>query len=152
MSPGMKRHILNILILLLASTAVLSCSDLVNEIEDVHVQATSYSLKISGSVSDIESSIPLEDIRISISATEKMVNGKEVETFLTVYTDDKGIFTTSISGFTYPISVILEADDPYGIYMSARHEIPMINWDSHYNMDKGTFYVNDCNFYLEKKK
>jgi hypothetical protein len=68
MSPGMKRHILNILILLLASTAVLSCSaGILNETDALQSQTGSFKLVISGSVSDMESAAPLEDIRIVIS-------------------------------------------------------------------------------------
>lgn len=152
MNPGMKRHILNILILLLASTAVLSCSiGMVNEIENVHGQTYSYKLVISGSVSDMESAEPLEDIRIVMRAVEKTDGTSPEEHTYTAYSDSKGTFTINIGGFDNPVSVELEANDPDGIYKPAKHEIPLITWDSSYNMNGDTFFINDCNFYLEKQ-
>lgn len=151
MNPGMRRHILNILILLLASTAVLSCSaGMVNELESIKGQ-TGYKLVISGSVSDMESSEPLEDIRIVMRSVERTDEANPKEFSHTAYTDNKGTFTINIGGFSSPISVVLEAEDPNDMYKPARHEIPLITWDSDYNMDRGTFFINDCNFYLEKK-
>lgn len=152
MSPGMKRHILNILILLLASTAVLSCSaGIVNELEAVQGQTGSFKLVISGSVSDMESAAPLEDIRIVISSVEKTDGTSPEEHTYTAYSDSKGTFTINMGGFNNPVSVELEANDPKGIYKHAKHEIPLITWDSSYNMSGNTFFVNECNFYLEKQ-
>ena len=152
MNPGMKRHILNILILLLASTAVLSCSaGMVNELEDIKGQTAEYRLVISGAVSDMESTMPLEDIRIVMTSEEQTEEGKSEKDTFTVYTDNAGLFTINIGGFRYLVSIVLEADDPHGSYRSARHEIPLITWNSNYNMSAGTFYINDCNFYMEKK-
>lgn len=152
MNPGMKRHILNILILLLASTAVLSCSaGMVNELETPKEATGRYKLVISGSVSDMESALPLEDIRIVMRSVEKTDDANPKEYSYTAYTDNKGTFTINIGGFNNPVSVELEAEDPNGMYNPARHDIPLITWDSDYNMAGGTFFINDCNFYLEKK-
>jgi hypothetical protein len=44
---------------------------------------------------------------------------------------------------------LITAEDPNGKYNKASQEIN-ITW-SNINMVDGTFYVNDCSFYLEKK-
>ena len=152
MSPGMKRHILNILILLLASTAVLSCSaGILNETDAPQSQTGSFKLVISGSVSDMESAAPLEDIRIVMRSVEKIGGINLEEQTHTAYSDSKGTFTINMGGFHNPVSVELETNDPKGIYKHAKHEIPLITWDSSYNMSGNTFFINDCNFYLEKQ-
>lgn len=152
MSPGMKRHILNILILLLASTAVLSCSaGILNETDAPQSQTGSFKLVISGSVSDMESAAPLEDIRIVMRSVEKIGGINLEEQTYTAYSDSKGTFTINMGGFDNPVSVELEANDTDGIYKPAKHEIPLITWDSSYNMNGDTFFINDCNFYLEKQ-
>lgn len=148
----MKRHILNILILLLASTAVLSCSaGILNETDAPQSQTGSFKLVISGSVSDMESAAPLEDIRIVMRTVEKIDGINLEEQTYTAYSDSKGTFTINMGGFNNPVSVELETNDPKGIYKHAKHEIPLITWDSSYNMSGNTFFINDCNFYLEKQ-
>lgn len=148
----MNRNIFkHILILLLSSTAVLSCS-----MEQVHLgeslaqEGNAFVLVISGSASDLESSLPIEEIRIVLKATEKAMDGTGTVYEKSAYTDNKGMFTMQADGFCNPISVTLTAEDPNGRYESATHEIPMITWESSYNMTGNTFYINDCSFYLEK--
>lgn len=150
----MNRNILkHILILLLSSTAVLSCSADYMPAEDVFMQdGKTFTLVISGSASDHGTSIPIEEIRISLKATETLGKGKTKIHEKSAYTDNKGMFSIKAEGFGNPISITLTADDPNEIYMSATYEIPMVSWDSQYNMTGNTFYINDCSFHLEKDK
>lgn len=151
----MNRNILkHILILLLASTAVLSCSPgMVEEIEDLKSQTNpyGYNLLISGSASDKDTSLPIEEIKITLTATEKTADGRTISHKKSAYTDNEGVFTLKINGFRGHVTAVLTAEDPNGNYKSATHEIPLITWDSSYNMSDNDFFINDCSFYLEKK-
>lgn len=151
----MNRNILkHILILLLASTAVLSCSPgMVEEIEELKGQTNSneYNLLISGSASDMDTSLPIEEIKITLTATEKTADGRTTSHEKSAYTDNEGVFTLKINGFKGHVTAVLTAEDPNGNYKSATHEIPLITWDSSYNMSGNDFFINDCSFYLEKK-
>lgn len=153
----MNRHILilNTMILLLVSTAVLSCSKAANDIEDIQCSTRPgepYSLVISGSASDKDSSLPLEEIKITLTAVEKPAKGRETSLEKTSYTGSNGLFTLKADGFRNPVSIVLTAEDPNGRYKTATHEIPLITWDSSYNMDGNSFFINECNFYLEKNE
>lgn len=138
--------------LLLPATAALSCSDSLTEDLLPPSDQVRYEVVISGTASDMDTSLPIEEIRITLNATEKLGNGKKKSYEKSSYTDNNGVFTMEVEGFTNPISVKLTAEDPNGIYQSATHEIPMISWESSYNMAGNRFYVNECSFYLEKKK
>lgn len=149
----MNRNIFkHILILLLSATAVLSCSEYLKADLDDPSDKEGYAVVISGTASDMDTSIPIEEIRITLKATEKLGNGKKKSYEKSSYTDNNGVFTIEVEGFMNSISVDLKAEDPNGIYQSATHEIPMISWDSSYNMAGNRFFVNECSFYLEKVK
>lgn len=115
-------------------------------------EESSYSLIISGSASDIESSLPIEEIKITLTATEISEKGKATEIEKTSYTGSDGLFTLKAEGFTNPVSIILTAEDPNGKYDAATHEIPLISWDSSYNMSGNSFYINDCDFHLKRSE
>ncbi len=139
----MMKYITNILILLLASTAVLSCSmayDMMDQEGEV-----GYALEISGKVSDAGTGSPIEEIRITVNA---MRNGKEVAEQHT-YTDNQGNFMILLNEAGRPSTVVLTADDINGRYVSVRQEL-MIPWDSSHNIKDGIFYINNCNFHLSK--
>ncbi len=145
----MKKHIINILMLLLSATAVLSCSaglafDQVNPSQDSEMY---FSLSISGSVTDIESGLPLEDMHITIYANQGEDNIYEK----TAYTDNKGKFTIAWDGYRKPTSITAVAEDSKNVYSPGRHEM-LISWDKNYNYIDGVFYIHDCNFYLQKKQ
>ena len=57
---------------------------------------------------------------------------------------------TSADGFTNQTTCLVTAEDPDGIYEGANQEIK-ISW-SQTSMLDNVFFVNDCDFYLERKK
>lgn len=149
----MKKHLINIVILLLSATAVLSCSVINAEpgSPDIVPDADgTWGLVISGTASDKNEAFPLEEMKITLHTAAISEDAEEVLFTKTVYTDNRGGFTLEARGFTTPISCIIKAEDPNGIYASHTHEIPLITWDSSYNMMAGVYYINDCDFYLEK--
>lgn len=140
-----------ILILLLASTAVLSCSTAPDMALPDKDMANGAGLVISGIVADMEDGSPLEEIKLTLHAAE--ISGSDATTIFDkaiVYTDNNGLYTFKAEGFMNPISCIIIAEDPNGVYASANHEIPLISWDSSYNMTGGIFYINECDFHLKK--
>ena len=146
--PGMNKLILNTFILLLTTTAVLSCSA-GPFFENANVE-TDLELSVSGTASDISTGTPLEDIKVTIHVAEHGQNQNMNLVSKTAYTDNNGKFTISAEGFTNETTCLITAEDPDGMYADASQEIK-IQWSS-VNMEGNVFYVNDCDFYLEKKK
>ncbi len=128
--------------LLLAMTAALSCNkDIIPE---------ECAITVTGTASDLITNQPIEEIKLTMYALE---NGNyEKISIQTTYTDDDGKFTLEMSGFKNPTSFTIKAEDPDGEYEISTHEIPLVTWSSSYNISQGTFYVNECDFYMKKAK
>ncbi len=132
--------------LLLFSTAVLSCKAFDAEMNPTDGPDMEFALSISGTVTDMENpEIKPEEIKITIDAMQRDV----VIYTKTAYTDNKGKFTLSLDGFRKPSSIVATADDLKGVYKSSTHEM-QISWDADYNIKNGVYYINECNFHLEK--
>lgn len=144
----MLKNVFKFFILLLASTAVLSCSDL----GDYEIPSSEEELEIliSGTASDILTGEPLEEIKISLHAAEFGDNDNVNLVSKTTYTDNSGKYTVSAKGFTYITTCLVTAEDPNGVYADSSQEI-MVTWTAP-NMQGNTFYVNECNFYLERNE
>ncbi len=143
----MHKYIIRAMVLLLAATAVLSCSAEMGPLEDSDNKE--FSITVTGAVSDLETNKPIRDIQITMYALES----NDDESKLTIShesTDESGNFTINMTGFRNPASFTIKAEDPDGIYESSTHEIPLVKWTSSYNVSRGTLYVNDCNFYLSE--
>lgn len=143
----MNKLILNILILLLASTAVSSCS--VEGVGSVQSPNDTLTFSISGTASDLLTGAPLEEIKITVHAAEYGSKDHLNLVSKSTYTDNTGRFTISAEGFINTTTCLVTAEDPNGIYADASQEIK-ISWSAP-NMQGNTFFVNDCDFYLEKK-
>ena len=107
-------------------------------------------LSVSGTASDISTGQPLEDIKITIHAAEQPDGSGTNLVSKTAYTDNTGKFTISAEGFNNQTTCKIIAEDPDGIYEDSIQEIK-ISWSST-SMLGNVFYVNDCDFYLEKKQ
>ncbi|MBQ9723065.1 MAG: radical SAM-associated putative lipoprotein [Bacteroidales bacterium] len=139
----MRKAIAHILILLLATTAVLSCSVGF----PMEVPAETSGIEITGAVTDGKTGEPLDEIKITLTTTERL--DIQIGTVLkTAYTDNNGTFTIMAEGVKGLTSCVLIAEDPDGIYETAS-QVVNITW-SESNMLQGIFYVNDIIFYLEK--
>lgn len=126
---------------------------MIDEIESVQDEDhDTYSLVISGTASDLDSGLPLEEVKITLLSKETLPKGKILYTEKSAYTDNNGMFKLQADNFHFTISVTVTAEDPNGNYMNATHEVQQISWDSSYNMHGGTFYINDCNFHLKKSE
>ncbi len=145
---GMKRVIINIISLLLLTTAVLSCSaGLAFDVDDPGMAAPKmFPIEITGEVRDIDTGEALEDIRITVHANE------EGETFMTktTYTGNDGKFSITLAFDNYATTLVAIADDQKGVYESSIHEM-LVSWNAVYNIDKGVFIIKGCDFMLKKQ-
>lgn len=145
----MKLLFVNTIMLLSVTMAALSCSKgPVNEINP-EFDGT-YTVVVSGTASEKSTSTPLEGIKITLHAAEPIVNNSGEIRTMTVYTDNRGRFTLTAEGFTREISCTITSDDMKGIYEYGRQDMKIYWKGSSYDARTGTFYVNDCDFYLEK--
>ncbi len=148
----MRYVIINIFMLLLSATAVLSCSvGMLNEPEMNPGPMEQY-ITVTGSASDIETGEPIEEVKITLHAAEKFTDDSSFLTYKTTYTDNSGNFSINMGPFMSAASFTISAEDPNGVYENATHEIPLVTWDFDYNISEGTFFVNGCDFHLKKVK
>ncbi len=144
----MKLLFVNMIMLLLVSMAALSCSK--EPMSEIPIEEDTYTIVISGTASDKESSTPLEGIKIGLHAAEPINDGYGEIRTMTVYTDNRGYFTLTAGGFTRPISCTVTAEDTNNIYGFAQQNLN-ISWSGpSFDMHTNYFYVNDCDFYLER--
>ncbi len=149
------RKFTHIILLLLLATAVLSCSVGLSFEMDMNPpenHGNPFSLTVSGTASDVSTSLPLEEIKITLHAAEPVSENDEYIYKTSAYTNNKGKFSIKMDGFTHPTSFYITAEDPNGIYDSAKHEIPLVSWDSNYNMSDNVFFINGCDFFLKKSE
>lgn len=137
--------------LLSVSMAALSCSkgvfDGSSNLDEFQNDLT---LVVSGTASDKTSGTPLEGIRIRLYAAEFIENGKGTAKTETAYTDSRGRYSISVTGFSRPITCAITADDPDEEYDIQKQELN-IPWSGiSFNNYIGYFYVNDCDFFMEK--
>ena len=135
-----------ILTLLLAFTA-LSCEKAFMA-EDNMAADKPYTLYISGTVSDIDTSLPLEGIRLTFNAFISS-DSPIPELSKTVYSDSKGAYQLTIEELKTSVKYTITADDPNSIYNSHSGEITVRPGGP--SFIDNSFYINDFNIWLKKK-
>ena len=125
--------------LLLTAAALLSCS----KTQDLDGEHT---VIISGIVSETASNTPLEGVMITFCATDK--ENVSISSSQNVYTDSNGRYRIESDGFINPMTCTLDVTHPG--FSSTRKTI-LVNWSGpSYDEKKNIFFVNDCNFHLER--
>lgn len=149
-TPEMKKIILYISTLLLASAGLWSCSAEMMSDEDMAATADRC-IFITGIVTDMDSGNKLEDIEIEFKAYPQ--NNAETAPPVAVdqvYTNSEGIFTIICNGYHEPLLCVLVAKDAESLYESQTKQI-MVTWSGpSYDHDSNMFVVNDCTFQLKK--
>lgn len=128
---------------LLSLAAFCSCSKENNDI------AEGGTIIISGSISDIGTKRPIESVKVLFSAYESHEDSALPVNEQNVYTDSNGSYSIMASGFSTPVTcvIVTEAEG----YASVRKEI-LVNWEGiSFDRATNTFFVNDCDFHLERK-
>lgn len=152
----MKKILSYITALLLATTALVSCSagDFVVNADAPPASdmvTDERAIIISGIVSDITADTPLEGISVFVRLY--LQDNPEAAPIFSdeAYTDNNGIFIVRTGGSYEPILCVLTIEDSEDIYESQTRQI-MISWDStSFDYESNTFVMNDCNFQLNKK-
>ena len=123
-------------------TLVTSCSK-----ADMFMLEGEGTIIISGIISDKDSGKALKDIQVIYEAYS--LRGKLIDT-KTVYSSSDGTYTIESNGYTTEINCSLKASDSKNIYSAGEVEIN-VDWEgSPFNIEDGSFVVNNCNFYLKK--
>lgn len=148
---GMNKIILKISFILLVAVSALSCSlDIISEDADAAAEANN--LLISGTISDIADSKPLEGIKITFTAYPEEDITSSPPQLINVYSDSKGIYSIRTGGFTRTIVCNLYAEDPSGEYTPSQTSLT-VRWTGvSYDKESHAFYVNDCNLQLSKNE
>ena len=102
---------------------------------------------ISGTVSELDTHQHIEGVKIVFKAKKARNNKSIPSADQNVYTDSKGTFRIESSGYSYPVicSITTEHEDS----TTETKEI-VINWNgTSYEEEAGTFFVNECDFFLK---
>jgi hypothetical protein len=143
----MKLLFVNMIMLLSVSMAALSCS---KGLPYEPAGKTPYTIVVSGTALDKSEKVPLHGIEITLHAAENGPGGEIIINPTEVRTDSIGRYTLKLDGFLEPISCTITASDPHNIYGTSQQEI-RISWSgTSFDEYTGYFYVNDCDFYMEK--
>ena len=148
MITGMKRNILHILLMLLALPAAFSCDSFISMDEVEAPKHGGLSLIINGTVSDSDTSMPIEGVKISFRAYPKNGTTKKPLAELNVYTDNNGVYSIESQGFSEELTCIVQASDPEGVYTSAEQEVGIPWSGTAFDEGNDCFIVNDCDFKL----
>lgn len=148
----MKRSIIRIFMALLSTAVILSCSMAFVDNDSSSLEGACM-LIVTGSVSDVEASTPLKDIKISFSAYPQNGSLSKPLFSQTVYSDSNGIYAIEAEGFDEPVTcrITAESTDLDELpYKTAVQEVN-INWsDTGYDAENNRYFINDCDFKLSK--
>lgn len=132
---------------LLSIAAFCSCSD--SEDPNYNDPADK-TVIINGSVSEINSRQPIEGVKIAFMAYSKAGRTDEPVSSINAYTDSRGAFNLKAEKIGTAVTCILFTEHPD--YTGIEKEI-IINWTGpSYDPERRIFYVNDCDFHLERKR
>ena len=139
---GMFKRLTYTLCLIIATLAFPSCA-----MDGVSLLTGEGSVMISGLITDKTTGTPLKDIKVTYQSYS--LKGKLIDTQI-VYSSSDGTYTVEAEGYTSEINCTMTASDNEGNYIESKIELN-IDWNSSvFNAETGIFFVNDCNFHLQK--
>lgn len=140
---GMQR-LSNIMTLwLLSIAAFCSCDQ-----GPIYSDETEKTVIITGIVSDLSSTHPIEGVKVIFNAYAGN-NGRNALNTQNVYTDSNGAFNITAERIDKAVTCVINTE--HEDYVSVKKEI-IVNWSGiSYDEHRNTFFVNDCDFHLEKK-
>ena len=105
-----------------------------------------FTVVINGTVSVAATGEPLEGVQITFKAID--TNRSKELISRNIYTDSNGSYMIESEGFNSPLKCIIDVTHPD--YNSIMKTI-LVNWNSSsYDDETNTFFVNECDFHLEK--
>ena len=129
---------------LLSIAAFCSCSD---SMDPDYSDPSDKTVMINGTVSEISTRLPIEGVKIAFMAYGKA--GQPIST-INAYTDSRGAFKLKAERIGTVVTCTLISEHPD--YSGIEKEI-IINWTGpSYDPESRIFYINDCDFHLERKR
>ena len=145
---GMRNLSYKISFWLLTIAAFCSCSSMDSD-PKIDTDGTG-TIIISGTVSEAAGNTPIEGIKIIFQAFDSEENNSEPIKSINAYTDSQGAFNITAEGFTSAVTGTIATD--HQDYSNVMKEL-MVTWKgTSYDPDTRTFYINNCDFRIEKKK
>lgn len=148
----MIKKIKKLLALTILAAASVSCSQAFLFDDGTTVDGDK-KIVVTGVVSDVVTNKPIQDITITFSAFAK--NSISVLPLIskTVQTDEDGVYIIESQGFNKPVTCTITAESTEQTadsYKSMENKI-VVTWSGNsFDPYTRTFYVNDCNFQMEK--
>ena len=149
----MIKKIKHILALTISAALSISCSTaLLNE--EKNMLYGDFAIVVNGVVSDVANNAPTENIQVTFSAFA--ANSLSVMPLVskTVMTESDGTYSFKVSGFSDPVTCKITAkskEDAEKRYETMTNEVVVVWEGNSYDPKQKTFFVNDCNFQMEKK-
>jgi len=129
---------------LLSLAAICSCSKEMIMLDEEGI------IMITGTVSEADSATPLEGAQVCLEAFYTTRMSDAPGNRQTVYTDSDGTYSIKIGGIRTNINCTITVS--HEEYEDQSTTI-MVNWsETSLDEEKNTFFVNDCNFHLKKKR
>ena len=141
---GMKLKSIIFILFALALTAVSASSCMLGFL-DAGLNGEEGTLIICGLVVDKDDNKPLKGIEMTFQCSEEGI-GK-----ITVHTDEKGMYNIECQGLTEAVGGYVSARDSEGRYRDSTREIVVMWIGDEFNAQTNTFFLNDCNFALQRK-
>ena len=105
---------------------------------------------ITGTVSEATGNSAIEGIKLIFEAYDPEGISNEPLTTINAYTDSQGTFSITAEGFTTSVNGVIATDNPD--YKTVSKQV-LVTWKgTSYDPETRTFFVNNCDFHLEKKK
>ena len=150
----MIRRLANILTAILSAIALTACGQIFLDDENKALEGE-YRLVMSGIVSEAGSNKSISGIKITFSAY--MENSISVLPLMTktVYTDGKGIYNREVEGFSEAIrcTITAEATKQNDSAYEKQSQDIVVTWSGDsFDEESSTFFVNNCNFQLNKSR
>lgn len=143
----------NILALTILAAISISCSTALLNDEETVLDGE-FAIVVNGVVSDVVSNAPIKDIQVTFSAFA--TNSLSVMPLIskTVSTKSDGTYSFKVFGFSDPVTCKITAmskEDAEDRYETMTNKV-VVTWEGNsYDPDSKTFFVNDCNFQMEKE-
>lgn len=140
----MKLKSIIFILFALALTAV-SASSCMSGFLETGLNGEEGTLIICGLVVDKDDNKPLKGIEMTFQCSEEGI-GK-----ITVHTDESGMYKIECQGLTEVVRGYVAARDPEGLYLDSIRDV-VVRWiGDGFNEQTNTFFLNDCNFALQRK-
>ena len=142
------QKLLNIITFWLLSMAAF-CSCTSTEEHSITATDGTRTIIITGTVSEAAGKAAIEGIKLIFEAYDPESSSSAALTTINAYTDSQGTFSITAEGFTSAVTGIITTDHPD--YKNVSKQV-MITWKgTSYDPETRTFFVNNCDFHLEKK-